>query len=88
MSSPSMPSKPSPAVAQGCAIFTEFADERRQKSNAWETGAQVPGRNAADVVRALEEIVRNRQKSYVRVIGVDQQARKRVAEKIIHRPGK
>ena len=75
-------------VAQGCAIFTEFADERRQKSNAWETGAQVPGRNAADVVRALEEIVRNRQKSYVRVIGVDQQARKRVAEKIIHRPSK
>jgi carbon dioxide concentrating mechanism protein CcmM len=75
-------------VAQGCTIFTEFADERRKKSNAWETGGQVSGHNAAEVVRALESIVRDRIKSYVRVIGVDQQAKKRVAEKIIHRPGK
>jgi carbon dioxide concentrating mechanism protein CcmM len=75
-------------VAQGCAIFTEFADERRKKSNAWETGGQVSGHNAAEVVRALESIVRDRSKSYVRVIGVDQQAKKRVAEKVIHRPGK
>ena len=73
-------------VAQGCAIFTEFADERRKKSNAWETGGQVSGHNAAEVVRALESIVRDRVKSYVRVIGVDQQAKKRVAEKVIHRP--
>jgi carbon dioxide concentrating mechanism protein CcmM len=75
-------------VAQGCAIFTEFADERRKNSNAWETGGQVAGHNAAEVVRSLESIVRDRQKSYVRVIGVDQQAKKRVAEKVIHRPSK
>jgi carbon dioxide concentrating mechanism protein CcmM len=75
-------------VNQGCAIFTEFADERRKKSNAWETGGQVAGNNAADVVRSLESIVRDRQKSYVRVIGVDQKAKKRVAEQVIHRPVK
>jgi carbon dioxide concentrating mechanism protein CcmM len=75
-------------VNQGCAIFTEFADERRQKSNAWETGGQVSGHNASEVVRSLESIVRDRQKSYVRVIGVDQKAKKRVAEKVIHRPVK
>jgi carbon dioxide concentrating mechanism protein CcmM len=75
-------------VAQGCAIFTEFADERRQKSNAWETGGQVLGRNASEVVRSLESIVKDRQKSYVRVIGVDQKAKKRVTEKVIHRPSK
>jgi carbon dioxide concentrating mechanism protein CcmM len=75
-------------VAQGCAIFTEFADERRKNSNAWETGGQVSGHNAAEVVRSLESIVRDRQKSYVRVIGVDQHAKKRIAEKVIHRPGK
>jgi carbon dioxide concentrating mechanism protein CcmM len=75
-------------VAQGCAIFTEFADERRHKSNAWETGGQVAGNSAAEMVRTLESIVRDRQKSYVRVIGVDQKAKKRVAEKIIHRPAK
>jgi carbon dioxide concentrating mechanism protein CcmM len=75
-------------VNQGCAIFTEFADERRKKSNAWETGGQVAGNNAADVVRSLESIVRDRQKSYVRVIGVDQKAKKRVTEQVIHRPVK
>jgi carbon dioxide concentrating mechanism protein CcmM len=75
-------------VAQGCTIFTEFADERRKKSNAWETGGQLAGRNAADIVRSLESIVRDRQKSYVRVIGVDQKAKKRVAETVIYRPGK
>jgi carbon dioxide concentrating mechanism protein CcmM len=75
-------------VAQGCAVFTEFADERRYKSNAWETGGQVSGNNASEIVRSLESIVRDRQKSYVRVIGVDQKAKKRVAEKVIHRPVK
>jgi carbon dioxide concentrating mechanism protein CcmM len=73
-------------VNQGCAIFTEFADERRYKSNAWETGGQVSGSNAATIVRELESIVRNRSKSYVRVIGVDQAAKKRVIEKVIYRP--
>jgi carbon dioxide concentrating mechanism protein CcmM len=75
-------------VAQGCAIFTEFADERRYKSNAWETGGRVEGRTATEIARALESIVRDRQKSYVRIIGVDQQARKRTIEKLIHRPAK
>ncbi|AFY95285.1 ribulose bisphosphate carboxylase small subunit [Chamaesiphon minutus] len=75
-------------VAQGSAIFTEFADERRYKSNAWETGSKVAGNNAADIARALESIVRDRSKSYIRLIGVDQQARKRTVEKLIHRPTK
>jgi carbon dioxide concentrating mechanism protein CcmM len=75
-------------VAQGSAIFTEYADERRYKSNAWETGGRVAGRNAADIARTLESIVRDRSKSYVRLIGVDEQARKRTIEKVIHRPTK
>jgi carbon dioxide concentrating mechanism protein CcmM len=75
-------------VAQGSAIFTEYADERRYKSNAWETGGRVAGSNAADIARTLESIVRDRPKSYVRLIGVDEQARKRTIEKVIHRPTK
>jgi carbon dioxide concentrating mechanism protein CcmM len=75
-------------VAQGSAIFTEYADERRYKSNAWETGGRVAGSNAADIARTLESIVRDRPKSYIRLIGVDEQARKRTIEKVIHRPTK
>jgi carbon dioxide concentrating mechanism protein CcmM len=75
-------------VAQGCAIFTEYADERRYKSNAWETGGQVSGRSASEISRTLEAMIRDRPKSYIRLIGVDQQARKRTIEKVIHRPVK
>jgi carbon dioxide concentrating mechanism protein CcmM len=75
-------------VAQGCAIFTEYATERRYKSNAWETGGRVSGRNAAEIVRSLESIIADRQKSYVRIIGVDQTAKQRVIEKVIHRPSR
>jgi carbon dioxide concentrating mechanism protein CcmM len=75
-------------VAQGAVIMTEFADERRYKSNAWETGGQVSGSSAAAIVRSLEGVINDRQKSYIRVIGVDQKARKRVGEKIVHRPSK
>jgi carbon dioxide concentrating mechanism protein CcmM len=75
-------------LAQGCTIFTEFADERRYKSNAWESGGQVSGHNAAEIVRTLESLVRDRQKSYIRLIGVDPKVRKRTLEKIIHRPVK
>lgn len=75
-------------VAQGCTIFTEFADERRHKSNAWETGGQVSGRNAAEIVRSLEAMINDRRKSYIRVIGVDSKAKKRLVEKVIYRPAK
>jgi carbon dioxide concentrating mechanism protein CcmM len=68
--------------------MTEFADERRYRSNAWETGGQVAGNSAAAIVRSLESIINERPKSFIRVIGVDQKAKKRVAEKMIHRPAK
>ncbi len=75
-------------VNQGCSIFTEFADERRYKSNAWTTGSEVAGRSAAEIVRILESTISDRPKSYIRIIGVDRSARKRIAEKLIHRPAK
>jgi carbon dioxide concentrating mechanism protein CcmM len=75
-------------VAQGCAIFTEFATERRYKTNAWETGSRVTGNSASDIVSALELIVRDRQNAYVRIVAVDQKAKQRIAEKVIHRPMK
>ena len=74
-------------VAQGCEIVTEFADERRKKSNTWETGGRVSG-NVAEIIRTLESIIADRSKSYIRVIGVDRTAKKRIAEQTIHRPTK
>jgi carbon dioxide concentrating mechanism protein CcmM len=75
-------------VAQGCLITTEFADERRYKTSSWESGGPLAPGSAAAVVRTLEGIINDRAKSYVRVIGVDKKAKKRVAEQVIYRPGK
>jgi carbon dioxide concentrating mechanism protein CcmM len=73
-------------VNQNCAIFVELANERRYKSNVWETGGRVAGNTAADIVKSLDSIVNQQPKSYVRIIAVDQTAKKRLEEKVIHRP--
>jgi carbon dioxide concentrating mechanism protein CcmM len=75
-------------VAQGCLITTEFANERRYKTSSWETGGAITAGSAAAVVRSLEGIINDNSKSYIRVIGVDKKAKKRVAEQVIYRPGK
>jgi carbon dioxide concentrating mechanism protein CcmM len=75
-------------VNQNCAIFVEHANERRYKSNVWETGGRVTGNTAAEIVKALDSIVNQQPKSYVRIIAVDQTAKKRLEEKVIHRPVK
>jgi carbon dioxide concentrating mechanism protein CcmM len=75
-------------VAQGCLITTEFANERRYKTSSWESGGAITAGSAAAVVRSLEGIINDNSKSYIRVIGVDKKAKKRVAEQVIYRPGK
>jgi carbon dioxide concentrating mechanism protein CcmM len=75
-------------VNQNCAIFVEHANERRYKSNVWETGGRVTGNTAAEIVRTLDSIVNQQPKSYIRIIAVDQTAKKRLEEKVIHRPVK
>jgi carbon dioxide concentrating mechanism protein CcmM len=75
-------------VAQGCLITTELANERRYKTSSWETGGAITGNSATAVVRSLEGMIGQHSKSYIRVIGVDKKAKKRVAEQVIYRPGK
>jgi carbon dioxide concentrating mechanism protein CcmM len=75
-------------VAKGCMITTEIANERRYKTSSWETGGTMTGNSAAAVVRSLEGMINDHRKSYIKVIGVDKKAKKRVAEQVIYRPGK
>lgn len=75
-------------VAQGCLITTEIANERRYKTSSWEAGGAITAGSAAAVVRSLEGMISNHSKSYIRVIGVDKKAKRRVAEQVIYRPGK
>ncbi|MDJ0571245.1 MAG: ribulose bisphosphate carboxylase small subunit [Pleurocapsa sp. MO_192.B19] len=74
-------------LAQGCIISTEHANQRRFRTKSWLTGGQIDSRKESQIVAKLESILREYQGEYVRLIGVDPKAKRRVAEVVIQRPG-
>jgi carbon dioxide concentrating mechanism protein CcmM len=76
------------ALAQGYQISTEYADERRYKTSSWQTGGVIQAKREADVLAALEAAVAEHGQAYVRLVGTDPQAKRRVLETTIKRPGK
>lgn len=73
-------------INQGYKIALEYADVRRYRSGAWQTAAPVHGSRASDVVAAVEGVMREHSSHYVRLVGIDPQAKKRVLETTIQRP--
>ncbi|MEY2856946.1 MAG: hypothetical protein RLZZ74_1258 [Cyanobacteriota bacterium] len=73
-------------LAQGCIISTEHANQRRFKTKSWLTVGQIDGRNENQIVARLESILHEYQGEYVRLIGVDPKAKRRIAEVVIQRP--
>jgi carbon dioxide concentrating mechanism protein CcmM len=73
-------------LAQGCQISLEYADERRFRTSSWHSAAPVPGRREGEVMAAVQAFVAEHDRDYVRVVGVDPRAKRRVAEVIVHRP--
>ncbi len=75
-------------LAQGCQISTEYADERRFKTSSWQSGGVIQASQESDVLAALEATLEEHTKEYIRLIGIDPKAKRRVLELIIQRPGK
>ncbi|KAM3113452.1 ribulose bisphosphate carboxylase small subunit [Phormidesmis sp. 146-33] len=75
-------------LGQGAAIGLEFADERRFKINSWNSAPLLHARSEGEAIAALESFIAEHSSHYVRLVGVDTQAKKRVLETVIHRPGK
>jgi carbon dioxide concentrating mechanism protein CcmM len=73
-------------INQGYRIGLEHADVRRYRSGAWQSGGHLEGRRAADVLAQLEAQLRNLSGEYVRLIGIDPRAKRRVLETTIQRP--
>jgi len=74
-------------LAQGCQIGVEYADERRFKTSSWQSGSAIQARRAGEAIAALESFVAEHGGDYVRIVGIDTKAKRRVAEIIVHRPG-
>ena len=72
---------------QGCVIGTEYADKRRFSVGSWRNGPTIASNQVVDVVRKLEAIMEQHPKDYIRIIGIDPDAKRRVSEEIIQRPG-
>ncbi|WP_287525575.1 ribulose bisphosphate carboxylase small subunit [Okeania sp. SIO2C2] len=73
-------------IASGYKIGTEYADQRRFKTSSWKTDTQINGKRDADVFPAIEETLAQHEGEYVRLIGIDPQAKRRVLEMIIQQP--
>jgi carbon dioxide concentrating mechanism protein CcmM len=73
-------------LAQGHQIGLEHSDKRRYRANAWESGTLIQSSREPEVVAALEAELREYEGEYVRLIGVDPKAKRRVAETLIRKP--
>ena len=74
-------------LAQGFRIGTEFADARRYRATSWTSGPSYQGTRDNEAIALLTNLVAEHEHDYVRLIGIDPTARRRVTELVIHKPG-
>jgi carbon dioxide concentrating mechanism protein CcmM len=75
-------------LASGFRVGTEYADKRRFRVGSWKTDTAIDSNRTADVIAALEASLAQHEGEYVRLIGIDPQAKRRVVETIVHEPAK
>ncbi|MEO1372967.1 MAG: ribulose bisphosphate carboxylase small subunit [Cyanobacteria bacterium J06635_10] len=73
-------------LSGGYKIGMEHVDKRRFRTGSWQSCSPVQTNNANEVISALEECMRTHEGEYVRLIGIDPKAKRRVLESIIQRP--
>ncbi len=73
-------------LAGGYKIGMEHVDERRFRTGSWQSCTPVASSNEREVIAALEGCLQEHQGEYVRLVGIDSKAKKRVLEAIIQRP--
>jgi carbon dioxide concentrating mechanism protein CcmM len=74
-------------LSQGYTVGTEHADKRRFQTSSWTSCASFNTDREGEVLAALENCLQDHNGEYVRLIGIDPQAKRRVLESIIQRPG-
>ena len=72
-------------VNQGCRVGIEYVDQRRFRTNSWQCYT-VTQSNETEAIEALENCLREHERDYVRLVGINPGDRRRVVETIIQRP--
>ncbi|MDD1438193.1 ribulose bisphosphate carboxylase small subunit, partial [Dolichospermum sp. ST_sed10] len=73
-------------LAQGCKIALEHVDERRFRTGSWQSCGAFNIDAHSDAISTLESCLSEYSGEYVRLVGIDPQAKRRVVETIIQRP--
>ncbi|MEM7726271.1 MAG: ribulose bisphosphate carboxylase small subunit [Cyanobacteria bacterium P01_A01_bin.45] len=73
-------------LSSGYKIGTEHVDNRRFRTGSWQSCEPITSTSANEVISALETCMDTHQGEYVRIIGIDTSAKRRVLESIIQRP--
>ena len=85
--SPDLRQKVSQLLAQGYRVGAEYADERRFRTSSWKSAISIQSNRESEVLGALEETLAEHEGEYVRLIGIDPKAKRRILEEIIQKPG-
>ncbi|GAB4218437.1 MAG: ribulose bisphosphate carboxylase small subunit [Synechococcales cyanobacterium] len=72
---------------QGYKVGLEFADERRYRTSSWTSGGVIPSNYEGEVLAQVQAALSSHGRDYVRLLGIDTKAKKRVLEELIHKPG-
>ncbi|NEP03810.1 MAG: AAA family ATPase [Okeania sp. SIO2G4] len=67
-------------------IGMEYADKRRYKTGSWKSCGTIDSQGEKEVINAVENCLAEHQNDYVRLIGIDSNVKRRLVEKIIHKP--
>ena len=73
-------------ITQGCNVGIEYVDKRRFRTNSWQCWSVISNGNRDQAIAQLEACLQDHNRDYVRVVGIDAKAKKRIAEHIVHRP--
>ncbi|MGB3510599.1 MAG: ribulose bisphosphate carboxylase small subunit [Microcoleaceae cyanobacterium] len=73
-------------LQDGLKIGMEYADKRRYKTGSWKSCGKIENEGEQEVINAVENCLAEHQNDYVRLIGIDSNAKRRIVEKIIHKP--
>ncbi|MBV8885504.1 MAG: ribulose bisphosphate carboxylase small subunit, partial [Chroococcidiopsidaceae cyanobacterium CP_BM_RX_35] len=74
-------------LAQDYRIGIEHVDERRFRTGSWKSYASMQLQGESEAIAALEACLAEYSSDYVRLVGIDPKAKRRVLETIIQRPG-
>ncbi|MDY7008940.1 MAG: ribulose bisphosphate carboxylase small subunit [Cyanobacteriota bacterium] len=73
-------------LQDGLKIGMEYADKRRYKTGSWKSCETIDSQGEKEVINAVENCLAEHQNDYVRLIGIDSNVKRRLVEKIIHKP--